>query len=453
MCSRENKWLYRSTIIAVWLIIWQLVSMWVDNSILLVGPLATLRILLEKIAEISFWQSIFGSLLRIVAGFLAGWILGLLLAAFSGGWDWFEDLIRPVMSLIKTVPVASFVVLFLIWFRTDLLAVVISMFVVLPNVYLNTLEGIKSTDEKLLEMATVYEIHPLDKFFYIYRPALKPFWESCMKLSVGMSWKSGVAAEVIGTPDFSVGEQLYMSKIHLDTAGVLAWTVAIILVSMLCEKMFLGLWNRFLRWQPECRGVQDAKDLQGVQAREWVQESGDMEAAENLRLLSLENIYKSYGENQLYEGFNGSYEKGQVYYFRTPSGSGKTTLFRMITGLDIPDEGQILKIGRIAYAFQEERLCENYSAIKNLEMVCGKTIEASRYLVSLLSEDEMQKPCSQLSGGMRRRVEVARAFAAQREIVLLDEPFAGLDEENRKKVQEYIKEHGRDKVVLIASHV
>ena len=160
MCSRENKWLYRATIIAVWLIIWQLVSMWVDNSILLVGPLATLRVLLEKIAEISFWQSIFGSLLRIVAGFLAGWILGLLLAAFSGGWDWFEDLIRPIMSLIKTVPVASFVVLFLIWFRTDLLAVVISMFVVLPNVYLNTLEGIKSTDKKLLEMATVYEIHP-----------------------------------------------------------------------------------------------------------------------------------------------------------------------------------------------------------------------------------------------------------------------------------------------------
>ena len=70
MCSRENKWLYRATIIAVWLILWQLISMWVDNSILLVGPLATLRILLEKIAELSFWQSIFGSLLRIVAGFL-----------------------------------------------------------------------------------------------------------------------------------------------------------------------------------------------------------------------------------------------------------------------------------------------------------------------------------------------------------------------------------------------
>ena len=432
MYSKGNKRLPGAVIIAVWLILWQLISMWVDNSILLVGPLATLRVLLEKIAEISFWQSILGSFLRIVAGFLAGWILGLLLASISGGYKWFEDLTRPVMSLIKTVPVASFVVLFLIWFRTDMLAVVISMFVVLPNVYLNTLEGIKSTDEKLLEMAAVYEIHPLDKFFYIYRPALKPFWESCMKLSVGMSWKSGVAAEVIGTPDFSVGEQLYMSKIHLDTAGVLAWTVAIILVSMLCEKVLLRLWDRFLKWQPECRGARSA--------------GGGSE-------LYLENIYKSYGENQLYEGFNGFYEKGQVYYFRTPSGSGKTTLFRMIAGLEMPDEGQVLKIGRVAYAFQENRLCEAYSAVKNLELVSGNTIEAGRHLGSLLTEEEMQKPCSQLSGGMRRRVEVARAFASQREIVLLDEPFAGLDEENRRKMQEYIAENGRDKVVLIASHV
>ena len=137
MYSKGNKRLPGAVIIAVWLILWQLISMWVDNSILLVGPLATLRVLLEKIAEISFWQSILGSFLRIVAGFLAGWILGLLLACISGGYKWFEDLTRPVMSLIKTVPVASFVVLFLIWFRTDMLAVVISMFVVLPNVYLN----------------------------------------------------------------------------------------------------------------------------------------------------------------------------------------------------------------------------------------------------------------------------------------------------------------------------
>ena len=90
MCRRGSKRLPKAVIIIVWLMLWQLVSMWVDNSILLVGPLATLRVLLEKIAEISFWKSIFGSFIRIVAGFLVGWVLGLALAAVSGGYRWFE---------------------------------------------------------------------------------------------------------------------------------------------------------------------------------------------------------------------------------------------------------------------------------------------------------------------------------------------------------------------------
>ena len=442
--SEGNKWMRKAAIIIAWLIAWQIISVCVDNSILLVGPVTTFVVLLEKIAEISFWKTIFMSMLRIIAGFLAGWLLGLLLAAASG-WSrltfldgqvqWVEEALKPVMSLIKTVPVASFVVLFLIWFRTDVLAVVISMFVVLPNVYLSTLEGIKSTDVKLLEMASVYELHPIDKFFYIYRPTLKPFWDSCMKLSIGMCWKSGVAAEVIATPELSIGEQLYMSKIYLDTAGVLAWTVVIILISTLCEKIFLKLWGRFLEWQPGCKGVR-----------------GEAPAISK-ELLCIRDLSKSYGENQLFAKFCAEYKSGHIYYFRAPSGSGKTTLFRMIAGLEKPDEGQIIINDKIAHCFQENRLCESYSALKNLELVCGDATESYRYLTPLLDEEDLYKPCCRLSGGMKRRVEVARAFAAKRKVVLLDEPFAGLDEENLRKMQRYIEEYGKDKAVLIASHV
>ena len=433
----RDKWLKKVVIITAWLLVWQMISMCVDNSILLVGPVTTCKVLFEKIAEILFWKTVLMSMLRIIAGFLAGWILGLTLAAVSGYSNWVEEALKPVMSLIKTVPVASFVVLFLIWFRTDVLAVAISMFVVLPNVYLSTLEGIKSTDEKLLEMSAVYDLHPFDKFFYIYRPALKPFWNSCMKLSIGMSWKSGVAAEVIGTPDLSIGEQLYMSKIYLDTAGVLAWTVVIILISTLCEKIFLRLWRSFLEWQPKCRGVRG----DGI-----VHETSEA-------LLCIRKLSKGYGENKLFAKFNAEYRSGQIYYFRTPSGSGKTTMFRMIAGLEIPDEGQIFRNSKIAYAFQEDRLCESYSALKNLELVCGNTETAYQYLKPLLAVEDMHKPCRSLSGGMKRRVSVARAFAARRNIVLLDEPFAGLDEENRRKMQIYIEEYGKDKALLIATHV
>ncbi len=445
---KGNKWLRKAAIIIAWLIAWQIISVCVDNSILLVGPVTTFVVLLEKIAEITFWKTIFMSMFRIIAGFLAGWLLGLLLAAasgwsrmtsFNGQVQWVEEALKPVMSLIKTVPVASFVVLFLIWFRTDMLAVVISMFVVLPNVYLSTLEGIKSTDVKLIEMASVYELHPIDKFFSIYRSALKPFWDSCMKLSIGMCWKSGVAAEVIATPELSIGEQLYMSKIYLDTAGVLAWTVVIILISTLCEKIFLKLWGSFLEWQPKCRGVHEAGSVTETQKEDSV--------------LCIRDLSKSYGENQLFAKFSAEYKSGQIYYFKTPSGSGKTTLFRMIAGLEKPDEGQIIINDKIAYCFQENRLCESYSALKNLELICGDATEAYRYLTPLLDAEDLYKPCCRLSGGMKRRVEVARAFAAKREIVLLDEPFAGLDEKNRGKMQRYIEENGKNKIVLIATHV
>lgn len=458
--QKENKWLRKAVIIAAWLIIWQLVSMCVDNSILLVGPIETIAVLPAKMAEVSFWQTIFFSLLRILAGFLAGWILGLLLAASGAGCEWVEEALRLVMTLMKTVPVASFVVLFLIWFRTDILAVVISLCVVLPNVYLNTLEGIKSTDGKLLEMAKVHRLHPLDRFFYIDRPALKPFWDSCMKLSIGMSWKSGVAAEVIGMPDFSIGEQLYMSKIYLDTAGVLAWTAVIILLSTLCEKGFLKLWQSFMEWQPECRGaVENAIPNEGDKTiargvlKEKAAEALEGQDSVSTTVLAVHNISKSYAANPLFDHMSAEYKKGRIYYFKTPSGSGKTTLFRMIAGLEKPDSGVIKAQTSLAFAFQEDRLCEDYSALKNVELITGSREKARRYLLPLLTQEELHRPCAQLSGGMKRRVAVARAFAAEHDIVLLDEPFAGLDEKNRKRMQEYIAEFGGDKAVLIATHM
>lgn len=452
----KNKWLRKVLVAAIWLIIWQIVSLCVDNSILLVGPIETLSVLLGKIAEISFWKTMVMSMMRIVAGFLAGWIVGLLMAALSSRFGWLESFLKPMILLMKTVPVASFVVLFLIWFRTDILAVVISISVVLPNVYLNTLEGIKSTDVKLLEMARVHGVHPLDKFFYIYRPALKPFWDSCMKLSIGMSWKSGVAAEVIGTPDFSIGEQLYMSKIYLDTAGVLAWTGVIILISLLCEKVFLKAWDLFMAWQPACRGARCTYKINAPKCDDITPDPvGGLQGGFDLNkiLLQARDITKSYGEKRLFEKERVEYEAGKIYYFRDPSGSGKTTWFRMISGLEKPDEGWIERLGEIAYCFQENRLCEDYSALKNLELICGNKERAAKFLKPLLDTEDIHKPCKYLSGGMKRRVEVARAFASERQIILLDEPFAGLDEENRTKMMAYIQENGADKAVLIATHV
>lgn len=425
-------------ILTGWLVVWQFVSVWVGNNILMVGPLETLEALLVNCTTADFWKTIGCSLLRIATGFFAGAFVGLLLAALSARFRIIEEIFSPVLSLMKAIPVASFVVLFLIWWRSNVLAIAISFCIVLPQIYISTLEGIRNTDKKLLEMADVFHIPGWNRFFYIYRPALKPFLDSSIRIAAGMCWKSGVAAEVIGTPEFSVGERLYMSKIYLDTAGVFAWTIVIILASLLFERFVLWLWSTFIKWEPTCHGIY--KRSRSSFAHDIV--------------LTVEDVSKSFGEQKVLLQVNAEYLAGKTYYFRTPSGSGKTTYFRILAGLEKPDAGRICgNLEQIAMVFQEDRLCEDYSAIKNVELVTGNQEIARKHLLCLLDETDLQKPCRELSGGMKRRVALARAYAADSNILLLDEPFTGLDSKTRECVVSYMEKEQKQRTVLIATHI
>lgn len=239
--KQSAPWLKKALIILFWLLVWQTVSLAVDNDILLVGPMEMMKALLTKIRLADFWKTIALSFFKISSGFLLAFAAGI-----SAGWaacrfPLVHELLEPVMTLVKSVPVAAFVILALIWIGSGNLSVFISFLVVFPIIYVNTLEGIKSADEKLLEMAWVFSMSGFKKLFYIYRPALFPYLHSGLKISLGMSWKSGIAAEVIGVPGYSIGEKLYMAKIYLNTADLFAWTFVIILISALSEKLFLWL--------------------------------------------------------------------------------------------------------------------------------------------------------------------------------------------------------------------
>ena len=429
------KQLRKAIIIFCWLLVWVILSRIIQNKILLAGPVETLQALGRLLFTGSFWNACLGTILRIAFGYLAGMLLGILLAAFSAGRSWPEEVLAPVITLMKAVPVASVVVIFLIWWGSDNLAVAISFFMALPNFYLNTLEGIRSTDKNLLEMAKVFSMPARNRFFYIYRPTLRPFWDSAIKLSVGMSWKAGVAAEVIGLPERAIGEQLYMSKIYLETDKVFAWTLVIILLSQLFEKLCLKLWAVIRAWEPGCKSVAYESKPERI-------------------TLSLQDVSVSYGERQVLQDFSATYEPDNLYVLDSPSGSGKTTLLRVIAGLTKTDAGTVNTGGqKVAVLFQEDRLCEDYSALKNVELVAISRTAAREHLLHLLDEADIHKPCKELSGGMKRRVALARAFATGADILLLDEPYNGLDEENRIRVARYIEENGQNRVVIMASHI
>lgn len=468
-----------------WVICWQLLAMAVGNGILLAGPLETAQRLLSLLGEGSFFLTVGKSFLRIALGFTAGFLAAVLLAAGSRRFPLLEEALAPVMSLLKAVPVASFVVLLLVWWGSSVLAVAVGILVVLPNLYVNTLEGLKSVDSRMLEMAKVFRFPLWNRFFYIYRPTLRPFLYSGMQISLGMCWKSGVAAEVIGMPDFSIGGRIYLSKVYLDTAGVLAWTAVVILLSVLFEKIVLWLLGLFFAWEPVCRrpGLQGGsgsrktadkqpKELEGkaaereeaakVKARDRDEIAGEVAENPEIRksiscqgenaVIKLMGITKSYGGQPVLKDFNAVYREGETYYLTSPSGSGKTTLLHILAGLICPEEGQVTPMPVCSMVFQEDRLCEDYSAVKNVELVTGDAGRAREALRQLLGEEALHKPCRQLSGGMRRRVALARAMEACSDCVLLDEPFTGMDPETRSLAENYLRKTQKGRTLIIATH-
>ena len=236
--------------VALALLLWQAGAILLDLPLLLVPPLEVVKRLLGLIQETDFWRTLLFSFSRIVLGFAIAFALGCLLGVLSGKWPLLETLLWPYVITIKTVPVASFIILSLFFLSARRLSTFISFLMVFPVIYSNVLEGIRSTDRDLLEMSQVFRIPWGRRLLYIYLPHLKPFLFSACSVALGMSWKSGVAAEVIGVASGSIGEKLYESKIYFMTEDLLAWTVVIVLISVLFEKLFLRLMKAaFDRWE------------------------------------------------------------------------------------------------------------------------------------------------------------------------------------------------------------
>lgn len=161
----------------------------------------------------------------------AGSTGGLLLGAAGARWHWVRVFIDPAMQLIRAMPVASFVILALLWVRSANLSVIVSFTHVLPVVYAGVLAGHRRHRHEAAGDGTGLPPAASARLRYIWLPGIFPsFCESCIA-AMGMCWKSGVSAEVIGLPDHSVGDALYRAKITLSTPDVFAWTLVIVLLS------------------------------------------------------------------------------------------------------------------------------------------------------------------------------------------------------------------------------
>lgn len=222
-----------------WLAVWQIAAMALDKEILLVSPISVVQRLSELVVTAPFWQAVATSFARILTGFGTALVVGILLAAAASAFSPIKALLAPPMAAIRAVPVASFIILVLIWFSSERLSSVISFLMVLPVIYSNTLAGISSIDRELDEMADVFELRGPRRLRCLWLAQIMPSLLTGCEISLGLCWKSGIAAEVIGMPDHTIGEALQQAKVYLDTPDLFAWTVVIVLVSTLFAKLFM----------------------------------------------------------------------------------------------------------------------------------------------------------------------------------------------------------------------
>ncbi len=237
-CKQPLK---RALAVIFWLIVWQAAAAIVGEEIFLVSPVQTLATLVHLLPQSDFWQRVLFSSGRILLGFLLGVVCSVVLAVCACRWSWAEMLLSPMMQLVKATPVASFIILALVWVSGSTLSTLISFLMVLPVLYGAVCTGIEGADKKLIEMAQVFRMPVGRRLYAIWLPAVLPAFRQGCSVALGICWKSGVAAEIIGLPDGSIGDALYRAKITLSTGELFAWTVTIIVLSAAFEKLFLAL--------------------------------------------------------------------------------------------------------------------------------------------------------------------------------------------------------------------
>jgi NitT/TauT family transport system permease protein len=215
----------------------------------IVSPRAAFLRLFELGATADFWTSIGFSLGRIMTGFALALTAGVAIAALAAASKLFHRLVLPAINVVNAIPIASFVVIALMAVRSGNLSVFIAFVTVLPIVFYNTHKGIVSTDPNLLEMARVFNVPMWKKAVYIYLKTVAPYVLSAASAGIGFAWKSGIAAELIGVVSGTIGANLHTARLFLQTADLFAWTIAIVFLSYVMDRLFRLVFGRIMKWQ------------------------------------------------------------------------------------------------------------------------------------------------------------------------------------------------------------
>lgn len=420
---------------AFWLAAWMLVAALVAQPLILPGPGAVVAALLRLVCAVGTWAILAGSGVRILGGLALAAVCGGLLAGISVRSRAFARLAAPALSFVKATPVACVVVLLLIWLGSARVSIAAVFLMALPGVYFSLVEGLAQVDKPLEQMFRLHGVRGWRLFFaHTWREVL-PFVLSCARAVIGMSWKAGVAAELIGMAAGTVGERIYQAKLLIETADLLAWTVLVVAASWACERVLMWLLRASgsVAWRVAVR-------THGRGARGRAGAVSDGAAAE----LALAVGDRAPWAPAL-DGLVLNVPAGGRICVMGASGAGKSTLLSLAAGECAP----------CSMVFQDARLVESASALDNVLVCADACVDASSaaaLLRLLVPGVDVHVRVAELSGGQRRRVEIARALLCPGGAVILDEPFTGLDTVARDACAEAVLDLLDGRMLLLATH-
>ena len=435
---------------ALWIGAWQVASLLVGSDLVLAGPWQTCVHLASILRNPQTVAIVWFSLSRIAAGFLLAFSIGVALGLAAHRWDAVRTLVAPFVAACRSVPVACVVVLLLMWVGSGAVSGLAVFLMAFPALYLAILEGLDQSGDSVREMLETFGVSRPRRFCAHVWQRVLPYAVAASKNACGMAWKAGVAAELIGTPRGSMGERVYQAKILFETADLFAWTVLIVVCSFLCERLFVWLLKQsgpVLRRMALLGGrTRHGRADHTNTAREGIAPAR----------ITLNDVAIGYDEERsVATHLDLRLDAGSRTVLTDASGRGKTTLLRTIAGLVPPLVGNVESPRKCSIVFQDTRLIEELDATDNVRIASIDAVsreEAATLLEELLPPDALLRPVRELSGGQRRRVEIVRALAHPSTAVLLDEPFASLDEGSHERAATFVRRHLAGRTLVAASH-
>ena len=431
MIERMKAVAAAGAVAAFWLAVWVFVAALVAQPLILPGPGAVVVALLRLVCDAGTWAILAGSGARILGGLALAAVCGGLLAGISSRLRAFARLVAPALSFVKATPVACVVVLLLIWLGSARVSIAAVFLMALPGVYFSLVEGLAQVNKPLEQMFRLHGVRGWRLFCaHTWREVL-PFVLSCARAVIGMSWKAGVAAELIGMAAGTVGERIYQAKLLIETADLLAWTVLVVAASWACERVLVWLLRASgpVAW--------------GVAVRAHGRAGGSAGGGAPAELAFAVGDRAPWAP--ALDGLVLNVPAGGRICVMGTSGVGKSTLLALAAGECAP----------CSMVFQDVRLVEGASALDNVLVCADARVNASSaaaLLRLLVPGVDVHVRVAELSGGQRRRVEIARALLCPGGAVILDEPFTGLDIAARDACAEVVLDLLDGRMLLLATH-